>query len=44
MDIIFTLYRSQLEHFFNDADTNKNGKMSLEEFVQSWNETKIISK
>ena len=39
-----TLYRSQVEHFFDEADTNNNGKMSFEEFVQSWNETKTISK
>ena len=37
-------FRDQVEHIFDDVDANKDGKMSLEEFVQSWNATQAISK
>ena len=37
-------FRDQVEHIFDDVDANNDGKMSLEEFVQSWNATQAISK
>ena len=41
MDI---LYRAEVEHIFDHIDSNNDGKMSVEEFTQSWNETEAISK
>ena len=39
-----TIFRDQVEHIFDDVDANNDGKMSLEEFVQSWNATRAIPK